>query len=958
MSYNRAVDGKLAPALQRALHGFAKPWYRLRALRVFRDDASLSANPGLWSSIERALAASEFFVLLASPEAARSKWVEREVSYWVEHRPAVNLLIVLTYGELVWDEVTGDFDWEQTTALPPSLRGALTEEPRYIDLRWAREEDQVSLHSSRFRECVADLAAPLHGVAKDELVGEDVRQHRRTVRLARSAVALLAALALVAGGSAVVAVGQRNDAQAKARLALSRQLAVQATTSLDSQVDRALLLSLEALRSDDTAEARAALLAGLQHNPMLIAPLRAAAPVAAVAFSPDGKMLASGGGRNIIQLWDAIHHGPIGEPLTGHRVDSPARSLNSVTAVAFSPDSRALASAGHDPAVLLWDARTRRRLGELRTGFSDGVRAMAFSPDGSILATLGSADSVILWDLQSRRPIGAPLGERGRSSSLAFSPDGSVLALGGNPITLWDPRTGRQLRRFAAGPTSDANILVFSPDGRTLASGGGIGDDKHTVALWDVRSGRLRGEPLLGHGPGLSVSIDQGITGLTFSPDGRTLASGGDDGKVLLWDVTSRRLRGLPLLGHDLGVRSLAFSPNGTALASGGEDSTIALWDLRGQQRLSRPIAGSGRPASLAFSPDGVTVTAGGDVDPFDSQSVTPKSVIRWDVRTRQQVDATIDVSHKVVSLALAPDGRTLATGDPDGGILLRDATTGRSVGPRLTGHRNWVSSLAFSPDGRLLASSSLAVGPNADLNATTTVIVWDVRTHRRLGEPLVGHRDHVLDVAFSPDGKLLATASADGTVILWDVPARRRVGEPLTGHGTNLPESQFGPTGRLGYDVSSLAFSPDGKLLASGSYDDTVILWDTRTRRPIGEPLTVADDVLDVAFSPDGRMLAALAWDRILLWDTRGWQALGQPLAGRGGSQLAFRPDGKVLASAGVNGITLWDTDLSSWKVLACARASRNLSRAEWNQFIGTLAPYQRTCPQFPDGRPPPASS
>jgi DNA-binding beta-propeller fold protein YncE len=217
------------------------------------------------------------------------------------------------------------------------------------------------------------------------------------------------------------------------------------------------------------------------------------------------------------------------------------------------------------------------------------------------------------------------------------------------------------------------------------------------------------------------------------------------------------------------------------------------------------------------------------------------------------------------------------------------------------------------------------------------------VQASELLGSGRAGHRDGITALALAPDGRTVATGGSDSGIFLWDARTGRSLGPRLTGHRSWL---------------SSLAFSPDGKLLASGSYDNTVILWDTRSRRPIGEPLAVGDDVLDVAFSPDGRMLAALAWDRILLWDTRGWQALGQPLAGRPGGQLAFRPDGKVLASAGTSGVILWDTDLASWKALACARASRNLSRAEWDQFIGTLAPYQRTCPQFPDGRPPPAGS
>src|SRR3954452_8672632 len=136
LSYSHAADGKLAPALQSGLHGFARPWFRLRALRVFRDEASLSANPGLWSSIVQALGSTQFFILLASPEAARSPWVGREVAYWVEHKSPATFLIVLTDGGLVWNNGTGDFDWTETTALPPSLRNVFTDEPRHIDLRW------------------------------------------------------------------------------------------------------------------------------------------------------------------------------------------------------------------------------------------------------------------------------------------------------------------------------------------------------------------------------------------------------------------------------------------------------------------------------------------------------------------------------------------------------------------------------------------------------------------------------------------------------------------------------------------------------------------------------------------------------------------------------------------------------------------------------------------------------
>lgn len=187
------------------------PADRPRALRVFRDTASLSANPGLWSSIETALASSAWLVLMASPEAARSPWVDREVAWWLENKSPQRLLVVLTEGEFFWGDDSGRGE-DASAALSPALRGAFAEEPRWVDLRWLHDVDQVDQSNPRLRECVADVAAAVREVPKDVLVGEHIRQHRRTMRLARGGVSGLVVLLIAAVVAAVVAARQRNQA--------------------------------------------------------------------------------------------------------------------------------------------------------------------------------------------------------------------------------------------------------------------------------------------------------------------------------------------------------------------------------------------------------------------------------------------------------------------------------------------------------------------------------------------------------------------------------------------------------------------------------------------------------------------------------------------------------------------------------------------------------------------------
>jgi hypothetical protein len=228
ISYSHASDGRVAPALQRLLHQLAKPWYKLRALNVFRDHTDLSTSPHLWESIENVLAVSEYFLLLASREAAASKWVGMEIRYWLEHKSAETLLLVVTDGEIAWDDGSGDFDWSKTTAIPRSLEGVFEMEPLYVDLRDVRTDANLSLENSRFRECLLPLAAALHHTTVGNMVGEEVRQHRKTLRIRNTSISTLTALFIAALIAALVAFDQKNLADERFRRAKASELAARA----------------------------------------------------------------------------------------------------------------------------------------------------------------------------------------------------------------------------------------------------------------------------------------------------------------------------------------------------------------------------------------------------------------------------------------------------------------------------------------------------------------------------------------------------------------------------------------------------------------------------------------------------------------------------------------------------------------------------------------------------------
>jgi tetratricopeptide (TPR) repeat protein len=211
ISYSHARDKPIAVLLQSIVQKLGKPWYRRRSLRLFRDDTSLSATPRLWPSIEQALSQSRYLILLASPEAAFSRWVDKELAYWLSHKGIDRLLIGLTSGELLWEEAVADFIWDKRTPLPPALTGQFPTEPKWVDLRAYR--DGASLHDAKFTELCAEFAATIRGIPREDLLSQEVRQQRRALRLAWSATACVVIFAVAAATFAAIAVAQRDRAE-------------------------------------------------------------------------------------------------------------------------------------------------------------------------------------------------------------------------------------------------------------------------------------------------------------------------------------------------------------------------------------------------------------------------------------------------------------------------------------------------------------------------------------------------------------------------------------------------------------------------------------------------------------------------------------------------------------------------------------------------------------------------
>ena len=625
---------------------------------------------------------------------------------------------------------------------------------------------------------------------------------------------------------------------------------------------------------------------------------------------------------------------------------------------AYSPDGKLLAVAS-SIGVWLYDAETGEALDLLTMYAAAYVRNIYFSPNGQILLSRDSNGSAVVWDAVTREYLHHLASDRwgiyrdavtreylhrlGRGGyDISFSPDGRTVAIassgdGWGSIRFYDVTTGKHLRTIEDELTAERNdrlnlqglttihlgiyggvgSLSFSPDGKTLASGHSDGN----IRFWSVDTGELL-QTVAAH-----VS---GIEKISFHPDGKTLASSGRlDGTIQIWDVNTGELLHT-LTGHTGWIYNFSFSPDGKTLASASHDETIRIWNATTGEHLQTLTGHTGTVYSVSFHPNGRTIA-----------SVSEDATLRiWNATTGAFLHTLARHTGWIESVSFHPDGRTLASGGQDKTLRIWNVDTNELL-HTLTGHTGSVNTVAFHPDGQMLASGS----------SDHSIRFWDPDT----GDPLrtlTGHIGPVSNVAFNPDGRTLASGSADGSIRIWDV----RTGEPLHILIARATE------------VTCVAFNPDGRTLASGNREGTVNIWNVgpgKYLHPMGDAYPVYSIafspastnlpmafrpvylVNSIAFSPDGQSLAIVGgrWsDQIRIWDVSTDEQLLSITSHS--NSMAFSPDGRMLASGGAYDTSVWDAAtgerlhrLSYWPALVNSGYTRQAHSISFSPDGRTLA-------------------
>ena len=607
--------------------------------------------------------------------------------------------------------------------------------------------------------------------------------------------------------------------------------------------------------------------------------------IVALAISPDGRRVVTGGCDGVIKVWDGKTGAAITQ-LKGHS--------DQVNALAFSPDGRWIASGGRDRTLRLWDARTGSQR-VLQEG-KQYVNGVCFSPDGTCLVAGGQDKVLTFWNVPHGQIVGTTAAHDNEISCVAYSPDGKRVVSGEllNPsggsskIRIWDSATRQSIRELVRHPGAVLSV-AFSPDGRRIASGGGM-----APAGWDAR-GTLKtfdsatGEELL------SLRGHEGfVESVAFSPDGKLLASAGiprtpafgteSDRTLKIWDATTGEEL-CTYSAHSRGGRAVAWSPDASRVFSGGMDGRLKAWPSTPLPEARVLVGHTGPVLRIAFSPDGKRLAScGGQGERTRPAGETPDNTVRvWDLETGSPLLVLTEHTNAVLGLAWSPDGRHIASGGADQTIRVWDSGSGGRQF-LLANQEGIVQSVAFSPDGTLLAGIA---GHNATL--------WSIPEGKEYCQ--LRHSDTPVTITFSPDGQWIATGSPGGEIRIWD---RTSVGE------YRAISSRPGLNGAW--------FSPDSTTIASAHADGSIVLWDEPTGAQVAAMRGPQRSVEWLDFSPDGQRIASCTADMMLqVWDVPSASEVFSIRAHNAPvTCVRFNPAGTAIATCGQDSlIKIWESQV-----------------------------------------------
>ena len=770
-------------------------------------------------------------------------------------------------------------------------------------------------------------------VDESRVVGErEVAAERRRNRRLKSLLMGVATLLLLAIAAGIVAAVARSRSKHEAGVAVARELGAEAVSA--PRIDQAMLLAGEAVRLNRSMQTEGTLLATLLRSPEVLGTITSAilSRPQKIAISPDGRTLAVSDNLSTVRFYDTRNL----------RVRRVAQHLGYTGAVAYYPDGTKLAAfGGPEPGIDIVDSRTFRR-----------VRTLRLSPRGSSGPTGCCPPPLVTPD--------------GRTLVLVYDmlrPDGSD---GQAFVDRWNLRTGRRLPTIGL-PLNGANDATFVDHGRRLAVGG-----THALAFFDLSSLRLvRRLPLASTGSitdataapdgrtvvfgtddgnvsfvragGRTTSASGGNSGIysvRFSPDGRKVVTTSDDGSVIVWDSQT----GQPvsrLAGHEGLVHSAAFSPGGNTLFTSSLDGAVFEWAVGREQRFGLPFSLPSHPdfvdgwvaPPLALSSTGSTFAS----------AAGARAVDLFATRSGERTRAFRVRTPFVTSLAFSPRAALLAVAGAHGVVQLWSVAGSPHLVRTLAGLRSFngkpetVAAVAFSPDGERVAAGDVNDTSGNASYRFGSVSVWDVSTGRRLWR-VRNKGGWVHTVAFSPNGKLLAAAQDFGGTRIYDA-TTGRLERSLHLYGGAQAEGVY----------STLAFAPNGTL-ATGTVNGILQLWNPQTGASVGGPRLVASaPVSSIAFAPSGNVLATTGGSDGLtkLWTTRGLQQFGADLPGSRGfwGNAMYTPDGSKLVADDSDGHgVIWPASVDAWMQHACSVAGRNFTHEEWARFVGNR-PYTQTC-------------